>query len=38
MFIVSEILFSAKTISEKSRNCSEARKILRKFPKFQENS
>jgi hypothetical protein len=33
-----EFIFNAKTIPEKSRNCSKARKILQKSQKFQETS
>jgi hypothetical protein len=37
-FVFFEIIFNAKTIPEKSRNCLKARKILEIFQKFQENS
>jgi hypothetical protein len=37
-FVFFEIIFNAKTILEKSRNCLKARKILEIFQKFQENS
>jgi hypothetical protein len=36
--LFSEIIFNAKTIPAKTRNCLKARKILRKTQNFHENS